>query len=382
MIDIGLLKAIYERVSDGIVIVDEGGSILCGNPAACLMLGYTAKELAGQAATQLFSHYDQLRADCRSGEVKARRKSGDNFTARLSVSELGGPDRQLYAGLIHDLSREKQTAEKFREYTSGLEVQVEERTKFLKNIVRTLEQAKDEVNISLTKEKKVNRLKTRFISIASHEFRTPLSSIQLSATLIERYYDQLNRSKVFEHLRKIKLAVGDLTTILEDFLSIEKIDSGGVEPQYSEFDLPGFCEDLLTEMRPQARVGQILTYNHEGASSKVLLDKKLLRHSLTNLLSNALKYSGNNGAIHLTTMITPAGCRISVADNGIGIPKEEQGHLFEAFFRAHNTTAIQGTGLGLNIVKRYMDLMNGRIVVESVEHTGTTVMLSFPADAG
>ncbi len=390
MNDSALLKVIYENVLDGIIIIDIDGFILSINSSACTMFGYTVDELNGQPAGMLVGGYEQLglqTARQRSGDIwdtghssriKAIKKDGVSFPAQMSVSKVMDRGRQIYTVIVHDLSDEKK-AEAQQQYTNGLEAVVEERTKFLKNIVQTLEQAKDEVNTSLLKEKEVNQLKTRFVSLASHEFRTPLSSIQLSASLIERYYDRLERSKVFYHLHKIKLAIGDLTSILEDFLSVERIDSGKVEPEYTRFDLQSLCGELATEMQAQAKTGQNITYEHSGLSLNVLLDKKLLRHCLINLLSNAIKYSGANSVISMKTDVTETGCQISIADNGIGIPAMDQVHLFEAFFRAHNTTDIQGTGLGLNIVKRYIDLMNGRISFESVEQVGTTFTLSFPA---
>jgi two-component system sensor kinase FixL len=229
MNDSALLKAICENVADGIVIVDAEGLILSINPAACALFGYTADELTVRNISLLMTQYDKLRLQAgrlrratrqagQSSQVNALKKDGTSFPARLSISEVNDGGGQRYAGVIHDLSQEKKSEEKLLQYTSGLEVVVEERTKFpKKNIVQTLEQAKDEVNTSLLKEHEVSQLKTRFISMASHEFRTPLSCIQLSASLIERHYDRLDRLKVFTHLQKIKMAVADLTSILEAF---------------------------------------------------------------------------------------------------------------------------------------------------------------------
>lgn len=394
--NIELLKSIIENVIDGILVIDQNGVILLVNPSACNLFGYTKSELHGKNVNILMpppdseNHNKYLKRYQTTHrahiigigrEVTCITKSGNIFPARLAVSETIYNDEIVYAGIIHDLSNEKNEEEKLKQHANDLETVVEERTSFLKNIVHALEQAKEEVNTSLLKEKEVNQLKTRFVSMASHEFRTPLSSILLSASLIEHYFDRLEKDKVFLHLDKIKTGVNNLTTIINDFLSVEKIESGKVNPVFNEFDLVTHCEDIADGMKMQLKTGQEIIYTHIGTSSKVILDTNLLQHCLLNLISNSVKYSGQNGLIEMITEINPEVCIIKIKDNGIGIPLEDQEHLFEAFFRAGNTDDIQGTGLGLNIVKRYTSLMNGRIDFESSAQSGTTFTLTFPVSS-
>jgi two-component system sensor kinase FixL len=218
------------------------------------------------------------------------------------------------------------------------------------------------------------------VSIASHEFRTFLTRIYLSASLIKDYRERMDQQKISSHLDKIRMAVGDLTAILDDFLSVERIDAFKIKAVWQEFDLNVLAAEVINEMQLLTKTNQKIVCEYSSNTSILNLDKKLLKHCLVNLVSNAIKYSGDQGCIELNFDIQAVTCRISVKDNGIGIPAADKEHLFEAFFRANNTSNIQGTGLGLNIVKRYTELMNGNIRVESAENIGTTFILSFPTN--
>jgi len=221
-------------------------------------------------------------------------------------------------------------------------------------------------------------LKSRFVSIASHEFRTPLTSIQLSVSLIEKYAETFNSPNIVKHVGKIKSAVGNLTSILNDFLSLEKLESGKQEAIYQDFDLVKFSESITEEMQILAKQNQNIIYQHTGTKSTIQLDQNLLRNCIVNLVNNAIKYSGEDSFIGFTTEISDRECIITISDNGIGIPEADQKNLFEAFFRAHNTGTIPGTGLGLNIVARYTHLMNGSIAFKSEVNQGTSFIIKFP----
>ena len=239
--------------------------------------------------------------------------------------------------------------------------------------------AKAEVSFSLEKEKELNQLKSRFLSMASHEFRTPLSSIQLSAVLIDKYLQLSDKENILKHVNMVKASVSNLNTILNEFLSLEGLEAGKVGVVLKNFDLVVFFQEIKEEMQMLAKNNQRLIYTHIGSGREVFLDQNLLRNCLINLLSNAIKYAGENTAIELTTEITEEYYKITIKDSGIGIPVKDQQHLFDAFFRASNTGTISGTGLGLNIVLRYVGLMNGKIDCKSVENIGTTFTLLFKA---
>ncbi|MFA6946790.1 MAG: PAS domain S-box protein, partial [Pedobacter sp.] len=242
-----LLHAIIENAIDGIITIDERGLIESINPAASALFGYTMEEVIGRNVSMLMPQPDRGRHDGyiaryqRTGtphiigmgrDVKGLKKDGALFPFRLAVSEVKASGRTIYAGFIHDLSKEKEAEAQILHYASQLEKLVEERTDSLQQSVTELQTAKEAVSKSLEKEKELNQLKSRFVSMASHEFRTPLSSIQLSASLIEKYKLQSDGANVSKHVSKIKNSVGNLTTILDDFLSLERLEAGKVETTF------------------------------------------------------------------------------------------------------------------------------------------------------
>ncbi|GGB18276.1 PAS domain-containing sensor histidine kinase [Mucilaginibacter rubeus] len=387
-----LLKAIIENAIDGIITINSHGIIESINPAACNLFQYSPGEVIGKNVSVLMPPPDK---DLHDGyinryqntgkahiigfgrEVKGLKKNGSVFPFRLGVSEVQLSGRKVYTGFIHDLTREKEAEERLKEYAVHLEELVEERTISLKHSVTELLQAKEEVSLSLEKEKELGQMKSRFVSMASHEFRTPLSSIQLSAILVEKYAQEFSNPNISKHIAKIKTSVGNLTGILNDFLSLEKLEAGKVEPVFTEFNLVKFGEEITEEMQLVAKQNQNIIYQHTGTTSVFRLDPALLKNCIINLISNAIKYSGENTFIEFNTEVASDQLVVVVKDNGIGIPESDQKHLFEAFFRAHNTGNISGTGLGLNIVARYVGLINGTVQFESKVNYGTSFTLTF-----
>ncbi|MFD2245384.1 hybrid sensor histidine kinase/response regulator [Pontibacter ruber] len=266
-----------------------------------------------------------------------------------------------------------------------LEARVQERTRELGEAIRKLEHsnkslkaAQREIQKALSKEKELHELKSRFVTIASHEFRTPLSTVLSSASLIGKYKSAEDDDKRLKHVDRIKSAVSNLTSILNDFLSISRMEEGKIYNVPTTFDLVTFAEEVTDELQGFLKDGQQIRYRHIGDQVTVNLDKQLLKNILFNLLSNSSKYSGEDKTISFTTEITEEIINITVQDEGIGIPKADQGHLFSPFFRAQNVTNIQGTGLGLNIVKRYVEIMGGTISYQSELGEGTTFTITFP----
>lgn len=405
------LNAIINNAVDGIITINERGQMQIVNPAAASLFGYEVEELTGKNVHVIAPTPHKERHDAymnnyqQTGErkiigigreVMGLRKDGSTFPCMLSVSEIDLGDRKLFAGLIHDLTQQKEAEQHIKNLNTELEKRVEERTEKLVEVVNrllltndnlkkeilerkiveaALQKSQIEVKKALEKEKELNELKSRFVSMASHEFRTPLSTILTSASLIARYTAPGTEDKREKHINRIKSAVGNLTGILNDFLSLSKLEEGHFQNQPEQFDLKQLVLNTVDEIKMITKPNQAIIYEHEG-ETEVFLDMKSTRNICINLLSNAIKYSEKD--IFINTEITKEKIKITVKDQGIGIPKEEQEYLFTRFFRAKNATNIQGTGLGLNIVRKYLELMNGTITFESELNKGTTFFIEFP----
>ncbi|MEO5775660.1 MAG: PAS domain-containing sensor histidine kinase [Flavobacterium sp.] len=387
-----LLHALVDNAIDGIITIDDAGIIESINPSACILFAYSQEELVGKNISMLMpspdreAHDNYLKHYKTSGEAHiigigreliGRTKDGYQFPFKLGVSEVKYAGRKIYAGFIHDLTQQKAYEERLKNYATHLEELVEDRTKTLNDTIKALEKSKEKVSVSLEKEKELSKLKNRFLSMASHEFRTPLSTVQLSASLIEKYAEPFESAPIQKHVLKIENAVSSLTAILTDFLYMEQLETGTVKAKPIWFDLTALAAEITEEMQLLIKGEQKILFTHTGIQTQIYLDFNLLKNSIINLITNAIKYSGESCCIEFTTEINATHCIICVTDNGIGIPAEDQKHLFEPFFRAHNTGNIPGTGIGLNIVTRYISLMNGNIDFISDADKGTVFTLTF-----
>ncbi len=254
-------------------------------------------------------------------------------------------------------------AGKLKSYNQELEQQVTERT--------------SELETALEHQKELNEMKFRFVSVASHEFRTPLSSILSSISILGKYSETDLQEKKQKHIDRIKSSVKNLTHILDDFLSLEKIEHGKSGLKLESFDLPALCGEVAEEVFFIKKPGQKINYRHTGKNTVSKLDREALRNVLINLLSNAVKFSDDNKPIDLMSAVHNGQITIIVNDEGIGISENELKHVFDMFFRARNTEHIQGTGLGLNIVKRHVETMGGTISVISELGKGSTFTVQF-----
>lgn len=237
--------------------------------------------------------------------------------------------------------------------------------------------AETKLEQALEKEQQLSELKSRFVSMASHEFRTPLSSILSSLSLLERYDDDKFAAKRPKHYKRIRSSVRHLTNILNDFLSLEKVESGNVGVNFSRFNLEELVTEIVSQVKQITKKDQKIQFRYNGPS-EVVADQNMLQVICNNLLSNAIKYSNEGKIIDVAVSTTAKDTVIRVKDQGIGIPLDEQEHLFERFFRARNATNIEGTGLGLNIVSRYLKMLGGHIDFESVPDEGTTFFVTIP----
>lgn len=402
-----LLHAVIENAVDGIISIDSRGKITAMNPAAARLFGYSREEVYGKNVNMLMPEPHRTKHDSymdnyhKSGEAKiigigreveGRRKDGSLFPFYLSVSKIDMAEGHFYAGIVHDLSEQKAAENALRKYSEDLEQRVEARTSALAQAIKGLEKeiqerksveealilSQSETKKALQKERELNELKSRFVSMASHEFRTPLATILSSLNLLEKYQEPAYEDRRGKHIERIKSNVKNLTAILNDFLSISKLEEGKVGVQVEEIDIRHLAEEVREDLKIQVKTGQEIHYQHEGEAFILESDPRLLQNILINLLSNAVKYSQENSKVEFLTRIDSDSLFIKVKDQGIGIPEDELPMLFERFFRAKNSINIQGTGLGLSIVKRHVELMKGTIEVSSVIDEGTEFRLKFP----
>ncbi|MDE3212190.1 MAG: HAMP domain-containing histidine kinase, partial [Bacteroidota bacterium] len=259
-----------------------------------------------------------------------------------------------------------------------LEIKVEERTYVLQEAMSKLEKSQKELSEALSKEKQLNEIKSRFVSMASHEFRTPLSTVLSSASLLAKYREAEEQEKRQKHIGRIKDSVNHLNDILEDFLSLGKLDEGKVLMNPAPFNPEELLQEIIEEMRVHLKKGQHLLFEYSG-KNELFSDHKLLRNITINLISNAIKFSDENKEIVLTCKVDPERAILSVKDEGIGIAEEDRKHLFSSFFRGHNAVNIQGTGLGLHIVKRYVDLLKGSITLKTEINNGSLFRIEIPS---
>lgn len=384
--------ALFKYATEGIFVVNERGVIVNLNPSAERLFGYSKEELIGQTIETLvpkrfssvhkkqredYSENPHARSMGSGMDLYGQRKDGSEFPLEISLSPYQNDDGKFTIAFIVDITIRKQAEEKLKNYSFELERQVKNRTLILEEAIQELEKTKRDLKKSLDREMELNEMKSRFVAMASHEFRTPLATMMSSLSLVTKYAELNDKEKQDRHVTKIKSSIINLTDILNDLLSVSKLEEGKVENYPVDVNLKDLILDIVAEIQPIAKPGQHIDLTYTGKDIAVV-DKKVIKHVLFNLLSNAIKFSPENAAIQLQADVQNAYLKLVVSDQGIGIAQEDQEHLFERFFRGQNVTHIQGTGLGLNIVGRYVEMMNGHIDFESTENKGTTFTITIP----
>lgn len=416
------LHAIIDMATDVIITIDMSGTMESANQKARDLFGYALEEMLGQNVSMLMpepyrsehDHYlarylatRQPRIIGIGRTVEGQRKDGSTFPLRLAVSEVILDERTIFTGIIHDLTEAKRAEAEILRLNSelerqndALEIMVDERTEKLSSLVndmletnrrleseiserqqieKRLRLREQEIQESLARERELGELKTRFLSTASHEFRTPLSSILSSAEILDMQTQDLENQRFAKHIQRIKSSVGQLDGILNDFLSLSKLEERKVDVLAQPFCLHDFCAEIIDEMQGLLKTGQRFIHHEKNGPNDVVTDKKILKNILFNLVSNAIKYSPDGKTIECSASVVDEKITIVITDHGMGIPENDQPYLFGNFFRASNVENIKGTGLGLAIVKRYVELLGGRIHFQSREFVGTTFTVVMPA---
>lgn len=386
------VEALFLYATEGILVVNDKGEITRANPSTEKLFGYEENELIGKkieilVPKRLTSRHENHREKYHENpharamgaemELFGLKKDGSEFPVEISLSPYTVNEGKFVIAFIHDITQRKLEDERMKQHSGELEKQVKNRTLVLEEAILELEKTKLELNKALEKEKELSELKSRFVSMASHEFRTPLTTMMSSISLVKKYSEQDDRENQSKHISKIKNSIHNLTYILNDFLSVSRLEEGKIECLPEKMNLRTFLLEIVSDMNSMAKTGQSVILEYKG-NDIVFLDPKLLKNVLLNLISNAIKFSPENKKIEVKAEALSCGITISIKDEGIGISLKDQKHLFERFFRGQNATHIQGTGLGLNIVTNYIELMKGSLHFESEEDKGTCFIISFP----
>jgi PAS domain S-box-containing protein len=402
-----IYEGMFVDATEGILVSNHKGQIILCNPSAQRMFGYTHDEFLTLNIDQLMpmrfqSHHvhhregyfanPMPRSMGKGRDLYANHKNGEEFPVEISLSHVKNGEETLVVAFIIDIAERKKKDNQLKKanemlkkasfqlskLNQELEQKVQSRTLELAEMIKKLTESKKEVDLALEKEKELNDLKSRFISTASHEFRTPLATILSSVSLAGKYAEKQELEKIFKHLDRVKDSVSNLTDILNDFLSLDKLEEGIIQPHPEPTHVYDLIVDLLDTMKGITKSGQVFNYQDETNNEKVFIDVRIFRNLLINLVSNAVKYSEENKTITLKTEFKGQKLFILVQDEGIGIPYEDQSNIFERFYRANNIGNIQGTGLGLNIVKKYIEILNGDITFESEPGVGTRFLIEIP----
>jgi signal transduction histidine kinase len=293
-------------------------------------------------------------------ETVHQRKSGSTYPVNVHLQQSKLGDIDVFLEIILDITEQKN-------YTEKLEKTVKIRTEELKNALAT--------------EKELNELKTKFLSMVSHEFKTPLSGILTSTMLLNKYKLTEQQDKREKHINTITDKVQYLNTILNDFLSVEKLEKGKINYKFTTFKLSKVLNEVIYNANMILKDGQHINYPEDIDDISLYQDEKILELSLSNIIYNAIKYSSENTVIDITISQNKNTTIFKVKDNGIGIPKKDQKNIFNRYFRAENVLLMQGTGIGLNIVKDHLENLNGTISFESIEHQGSIFTIELPSKA-
>lgn len=399
-------EAIFNYANEAILLTDSNGIIRQANPSALSLFGYEPSQMINQPVELLIpkrlvakhlDHRTEFKKQPKArkmGEglnLMAVKSDGTEFPVEVSLSPfVDKGERGVIAFIIdntarrrHEMEIENQKAklEKLADdlhtINSQLEARVKNRTLILEEAIAELNKTKEELNVALEKEKELNDMKSRFVAMASHEFRTPLATILSSLSLVTKYGEANEPEKQAKHIARIKTSINNLTDILNDVLSISKLEEGKVIPNYNDTDLKTLAAEVVQQMQSVAKEGQQLKLTYSGDAVQKT-DERMIKHVLFNLISNAIKFSPEHSEVLININSGPKELLIEVTDRGIGISEEEQVHLFERFFRAQNASNIQGTGLGLNIVSKYAEMLGGTISFKSKLNFGSTFTLTIP----
>ncbi len=380
------LANIVSHSSDAIISTDKNGTIVSWNKGAEKLFGYTSKDIQGSSfenlvPNSLLSKHKELFQKVYEGEAiesyETRQLNVNKqiLHVNMSIFPLINSSGEItgVSSILRDISLQKEAQETKAEFTKQLEVKVKERT-------GELEQAQFELALSLEKEKELGELKSRFVATASHQFRTPLTVIQSSMGILSMQkegMDEKFRPSFDKVHNRIKGQIKRMTELMNDVLLLGKINAGSIVPVFLSTNLVSVCQDVVSNYNDIQKDGRAIVIDVKGKPRNLDLDEKLVVHAISNLVSNAFKYSVGKRAPEFKISFEKKEASILVIDEGIGISSKDVPHIFEPFYRASNVAEISGTGLGTSISKEYIELNNGSIGVKSSADQGTEFLITF-----
>ncbi|MEZ4858170.1 MAG: PAS domain-containing sensor histidine kinase [Flavobacteriaceae bacterium] len=395
-----LFELLTETISEGIVIVNEQQTIVTLNETLAHLFGYQKEELLNKPLEVLIpqryhhNHFSHVKAFLKTSEKRIMgqgrelygvRKDGSYFPVEVGLKPFESNAQKCVMAMVIDITLQKQQEQELKELNNELEQKVNERTQELQDSVKQLEneiekrkEAENKIKESLRKERELNELKTKFLSLVSHEFKTPLSGILTSTALIGKYTASEQQEKREKHIKTITSKVKYLNNILDDFLSVERLETGKVNYKTTVFPLSKVINEVIYNANMLLKEGQIINYPDGIDEMEITFDEKVLELVLTNLVNNAIKYSPEYSHIDLKVTQKDTTLIITLTDQGIGIPEKEQKFIFNRYFRAENALLNQGTGIGLNIAKSHLENLGGGITFESIENKGSTFTVQIP----
>ncbi len=403
--DLNIFKIALDLSKEGIFIVNSESKILFANKSVHKIFGYKEYDLVGSTINTVlppsirtkhetyFKKYiknPSLLGPEHIREVYGITKKGTEVSVEVRLNNFKYEEQRYVYVIITDISKYRKSEKNLKKSNVQLQEKVKDHSEELKRLITELQSSnnelkreideknktKQELDEALAAERELNHLKSLFLSLASHEFRTPLSGIQTSVDLISKYLKEENES-VNKHLIIIKRMIKQLVKVLDDFLSMDKIDNNEVKYVYTEFSIDSLITVIIKECSNLIKKGQQVHFKPHRNPKKVIQDKRIFRAAIKNLLFNAVKYSPEGSNIYINVRVGKY-IYVQVKDEGIGIPENEISKIGERFYRASNAMDIKGTGLGIHIIKHNIESLGGSLTFESKLNEGTTFSIKLP----
>ena len=402
-----IFNMLFEAIPEGILIVDGNTNIVAANTSAEKMFGYEKGELTNQSLNMLVpiryqtTHKNQFyyftsnvvnRKNTRGLYLFGLTKNNHEFPVEIALNPFNIYEKKYVIALILDMTIKRETEKKIDSLKVVLEEKVKTGTAELQNTIKQLKEVNHNYKIelkrrleienklkdSLKKERELNELKSKFLSLVSHEFKTPLSGILTSAILLEKYQLTEEQEKRNKHLKTITDKVQYLNNILNDFITLERLDSSNQNYKFKTFNLSKVINEVVYNANMLLKSGQHINISQNIEDYVLHQDEKILELTLNNIIYNAIKYSPENTDIDIEISRKENKLVIKVTDSGIGIPAKDQKFIFNRYFRAENVLNIQGTGIGLNIAKAHLKNLGGAIHFTSTENKGSSFFIELP----